>query len=148
MTTVSAGNLLKDIVNDYAFAMNREHDFICEIEDANLCMSSEFFDKMIVELIDNAAKYSEPNTKIYVRTKVNGNMFDITICDKGRGFSKEQIEMIDAYVQFERKSFEQQGAGLGLAIVSKIVHMHKGRLSIKSNENCGTLITISLLICE
>ena len=148
LKTISAGNMIKDIVNDYAFAMGRENDMELEIEESDVCMSSEFFDKMIVELLDNSLKYSQPGSKIYIKTKIAGCMYDITICDTGRGITEEQINMIDAYVQFERKSFEQQGSGLGLAIVSKIVYLHKGTIAINRNYPVGTKIDISLPICQ
>ena len=54
----------------------------------------------------------------------------LSVSDKGRGFSAEQITRIGAYMQFDRKMHEQQGLGLGLAIAKRLVELHGGTFSI------------------
>jgi signal transduction histidine kinase len=66
------------------------------------------------------------------------------IADHGLGMTTDQIAKIGAFVQFERKRYEQQGAGLGLKIVTKIVEKYAGSFSIASTYNQGTTINIEL----
>jgi signal transduction histidine kinase len=64
------------------------------------------------------------------------------VIDKGRGMSAEQIENMGAYVQFNRKVYEQQGSGLGLTVAKQLIEMHGGSLSIQSDVGHGTTVTV------
>ena len=52
--------------------------------------------------------------------------------------------MIDAYIQFDRKINEQQGTGLGIAIVKKIIEIFGGNFQIVSEKNKFTEVTLTL----
>jgi signal transduction histidine kinase len=64
--------------------------------------------------------------------------------DAGRGFSTEQVRRIGAYVQFERKMQDEPGLGLGLAIAKKLADLHGGALSVATNENEGSTVTVKV----
>jgi two-component system, sensor histidine kinase and response regulator len=130
----------------FAERFGRSKDIQLIAEDAAIAMSQEYFDKIIEELLDNAIKYSEPNTPIEMITKVENDYLHLSITDNGRGMSKEQIEQIDAYMQFERKVYEQQGSGLGISIVTKLVDLHRGKFTIDSKLGEYTTISIKLPI--
>jgi signal transduction histidine kinase len=68
--------------------------------------------------------------------------------DSGRGMTEDQINRIDAFVQFDRKTYEQQGLGLGLRIVKKIVELAAGKFLITSIYQQETTIHISLPIVQ
>jgi len=68
----------------------------------------------------------------------------LRISDLGRGFSTEQITKVGAYMQFDRKMQEQQGLGLGLTICKRLTELHGGTLTIQSEPNVSTEITIKL----
>jgi signal transduction histidine kinase len=130
------------IANRYARDNDLEVD--ADINDIAIIMSSESFHKVIEELLDNAFKFSEPNTKIQVNSQLLDTMLNITIKDNGRGMSEKQITNVGALMQFERDVFEQQGVGLGLIISKKLVELHKGKFYINSKEQEGTTIDIYL----
>ena len=130
------------IANRYARDNDLEVD--ADIYDIAITMSSESFHKIIEELLDNAFKFSEANTKVKISSKIVDNMLNITIQDNGRGMSENQIVNIGALMQFERDVFEQQGVGLGLIISKKLVELHKGKFYINSKEQEGTTIEIFL----
>ncbi len=115
-----------------------------EFEHLAVEISTESFHKVIDELIDNAIKFSDKGAKIIVRMSIKNNFMYISIIDQGRGMSKEQIENIGAYIQFERTIYEQQGVGLGLVISKRIVELHDGEFEIHSVEGKGTTISFSL----
>ncbi len=77
-------------------------------------MSEEYFSKIVNELVQNAFKFSEPESPVQVRLAETFNGVEFSVTDQGRGFSTEQIRRIGAYMQFDRKMQEQQGLGLGL----------------------------------
>jgi two-component system sensor histidine kinase/response regulator len=86
--------------------------------------------KIVDELLDNANKFSPSETPVRVSGAINGNYYRICIEDEGRGITQKQIENIGAYMQFDRWFYEQQGMGLGLALVKRLVELHEGELHI------------------
>jgi signal transduction histidine kinase len=69
----------------------------------------------------------------------------LTIEDQGRGIAPEDIERVcERFVQIDRGQFEQQGAGLGLALVRDGVRLHQGTCSIESEPGQGTRVTLTL----
>lgn len=127
---------------------NRADDFRIELEDASIQMPENFFTILMTELIDNAVKYSEAGKPIYVKTKSESDNIVLTIYDSGKGFSKEDLEKIDAYTQFDRDKFEQQGLGLGLAIVMRIIDICNCKIDIESRQNEFTKFEIRIPIAK
>ncbi len=144
--TDEPGAMIHDIVYMIAQNSDRADDISVEGEFEQLAVeiSTESFHKIIDELIDNAIKFSDKGAKIFVRMSVENNFMHISIIDHGRGMSKEQIENIGAYIQFERTIYEQQGVGLGLVISKRIVELHDGVFEISSVEGEGTTISFAL----
>jgi signal transduction histidine kinase len=56
----------------------------------------------------------------------------------------EQIASVGAYMQFDRRFYEQQGSGLGLVIAKRLVELYEGGVIIDSVVNQGTTVTMSL----
>lgn len=139
-------SVLYDIVNTTAYKFNRVEDVDIDdlVDSITIQMSSETFHKVIDEVFDNACKFSAPGTRIKIRTWLEDNYLYITIQDRGRGMSKEQINNVGAYVQFERTIYEQQGVGLGLVIAKRFVELHDGKFFIESEEGLGTKIMIAI----
>lgn len=100
----------------------------------SVAMRQMYFSKIIEEVVDNALKYSLPDSTISIQTNVDKGMFICTVHNTGRHMTPEQIASIGAYTQFDRKIYEQQGSGLGLSIVKKLLEFHSGRLTITSVE--------------
>ncbi len=124
----------------------REDDLEIDISDAFLKAHPDHVKKVLYELIDNAFKYSDPGSRVCIKTFVENNVFTIMISDAGRGMSREYISGIGAYMQFERKFFEQQGSGLGLALSKKVAEFYGGSFKIESDPGKYTGVAISFLI--
>ena len=56
----------------------------------------------------------------------------------------EHIAEVGAYMQFERKIYEQQGSGLGLTVAKRLTQLHRGELNIQSQIGVGTNVEVKL----
>ncbi|MBN1967144.1 MAG: response regulator [Anaerolineae bacterium] len=100
--------------------------------------------KIVEELVDNACKFSEPATPIQVASVVEDGTYRLVISDRGRGMTPEQIDAVGAYMQFERKLYEQQGSGLGLTLALRLAELHGGTLVVESEPQAGTTVQVTL----
>ena len=136
--------VLTKVLDKIASVYNRQNDLNMSIEDTQLPILIEYFNKIISELTDNAFKFSDPGTRIKIKCYNEENFYIIDVMDKGRGMSSEQIANIGAYQQFNRKEYEQQGSGLGLFLAMHLVNLYKGLFNIKSEPGKGTKISVYL----
>lgn len=113
-----------------------------------VAISEEFIKKMVEEVVDNACKFSPENSAIHVTGKVDGAFYVLSVTDTGRGMTAEQIAKVGAYMQFERRIYEQQGIGLGLIICKRLADIHAGGFEIVSVPAAKTVVTIKLPIKE
>lgn len=135
---------LLNIAQEQAQKDGRTNDLLCELGDAVVAVGNRDMRLIINELLENAFKFSKPETQVKLMSSVNNNKFHLTIVDHGWGMTNEQIARVGAFMQFDRKLHEQQGAGLGLKIVTKILEKYDGKLSISSIYNQKTNIDIEL----
>jgi signal transduction histidine kinase len=142
--TDHADSLVREQATAQASHSNRAKDLSLDLADLTVPMAGEYLAKVADELVQNALKFSEPGAPVRVSLKEGFNSILLTVGDKGRGFSTDQITRIGAYMQFERKMNEQQGLGLGLTIVKRLVELHGGAFSIESKKGEGATITAKL----
>lgn len=133
-------------IRSYAQSVNRVNDLVFDIEEAEIALSARHLSIVLREVVDNALKFSPPNKNITISSRIAGSMLSIAIHDLGRGMTTAQIDKIGAFMQFERKSYEQQGAGMGLNIVKKIVELAGGKFSITSFYQQETTVYLTLPI--
>ena len=141
---ISAESIICDVVSFQAEKVQRDKDLRLSLVDSELYIPEDIFIKMIEEIIDNCLKFSSDDTYIEIKSYIENNHYFITFTDYGRGMAEEQIKNIGAYIQFERKIYEQQGTGLGMAIVKKIIKMFRGTFAIESEPNKYTTVIISI----
>ena len=94
----------------------------------------------ISNLIKNALNNSDKGTKVYVNTYDKENKLYIEVVDEGIGISKENIsKILEPFYRVDKnRSRKNGGAGLGLALVLRIMELHKGELKIESEEGKGS----------
>jgi len=100
--------------------------------------------RVFYNVLDNAIKYTSQGGTITISDKINLNKYILNINDTGSGISKEIIDKIfDPFFRGD-SARSTEGAGLGLTLAKKIIENHKGTIAIKSQENKGTSVIISL----
>jgi signal transduction histidine kinase len=137
-------HIISSAARTCADVYDRVGDLLLELQGTALRIAQESLAKLISEVVDNAFKFSKPGTPVHITSMCQDRQFVLHICDRGRGMSAEQIKNVGAYMQFERAFYEQQGLGLGLAIVRRLVELHGGQLEIESILNQGTHVHIRL----
>lgn len=136
--------LTNQIAQEIAKNYNRQSDLKITIENLSLSVAENWLIIIIKELVDNAFKYSFPNTSITIKNCIQGNSCLFFVTNYGRGMTSEQIKNIGAYVQFGREIYEQQGTGLGLSICKRLAELYGGELTIKSIAEKDTIVCITL----
>jgi two-component system, sensor histidine kinase and response regulator len=135
---------VKSILENIASRYKRSDDLETDIKDTTVKMSMEDIAVIIEEIVDNAFKFSNSNTKVSVNIYNDNNNFIMTVSDSGRGLNTEQITQVGAYVQFERGKYEQQGSGLGLTISKKMIELHGGTFNINSVYGKKTVVIATI----
>lgn len=138
------GETLRQEITALAQRLGRSADLIYDFEPAKVAVSERYLTTALRELIDNAFKFSQPGTPVKVMGQIESDRLQVTVQDLGRGMTPEQTAKIGAFMQFDRHLYEQQGVGIGLRIVNKIVEQQKGTFEIVSQVSAGTKIVMSL----
>ncbi len=148
--TLAPGALVTEYCHVKLREENRLQDLVVQTADAPVPISETHLDKILEELLDNALKFSNPGSPIVVSARVNESQrrYVLEVEDRGRGMSAMQVADLAGFVQFERKKHEQQGTGLGLTITRRLADLTGATMSIRSQLNSGTTITLSWPIQE
>lgn len=98
----------------------------------------------LYNLLDNALKFSPPETVVEVRAIDGGSAALVEIANTGPGIPAEDLPHVTEELFRGRDSQGIEGSGLGLALVDRIVRLHGGELAIRSREGQGTVVTVRL----
>lgn len=139
----SAKKVIASVAYDIVKKANRENDLQLELQDATIKVAEEDLKKVVQEIVDNACKFSQIGHPIEITSNTDGNFLTLCIINQGRGMTAAQISQIGAYMQFERKLYEQQGSGLGLIIAKRITELYGGEFSINSIPNQHTIVRMT-----
>lgn len=106
----------------------------------------EKLERIYFNLLSNAFKFTPENGKVTVRlsplTKEDGRWIRFTVANTGSMISVEHIRNI--FDRFYRIDMHHAGSGIGLALVKAFVELHKGTISVESDEKQGTIFTVDL----
>ncbi len=120
-------------------------DILCP-ESIPLKADPPLLEQAVVNLLDNAIKYSEEGSSIQVEATQSDNEFVISVRDHGCGIEKKHLtRLFERFYRVDKaRSRQVGGTGLGLAIVKHIVQAHGGHLSVESVPGKGSLFSIHL----
>lgn len=124
-----------------------DHALELDLPDSCVLVSGDAvrLEQVLNNLVSNAIKYSPAGGAIAVRVKVVDNDAIVLVEDHGLGMTREeQRRMFEPFHRVERLRATAPGVGLGLSVVQKIVHAHKGRLEVDSAPGRGTTFRVIL----
>jgi two-component system sensor histidine kinase KdpD len=102
--------------------------------------------RVLVNVIDNAVKYSPANAAVEIRVQAASGYVEITVADHGMGIPPEDLARIfDKFYRVQRPD-NVTGTGLGLSISKGIVEAHGGFMAAENRPEGGTMITLALPI--
>ncbi|MDR1130906.1 MAG: HAMP domain-containing histidine kinase [Oscillospiraceae bacterium] len=119
-----------------------------KVSSAYIKVEYDLFKTLVLNLIDNAIKAGADD--IEVIGKQSGNRYCVSVSDNGRGMPASELDRItEAFYRVDRsRSRKQHGAGLGLALASRLAGIHGGALHFESEEGTGTIVTFDLASAE
>ncbi len=117
----------------------------CE-EHLEACFDPTLLEQAVVNLLDNAIKYSEPDSAIHLKASLTDSELQIIVEDQGIGIAKKHLpRLFERFYRVDKaRSRKLGGTGLGLAIVKHIAQAHGGQVTVKSTPGKGSAFTIHL----
>jgi two-component system phosphate regulon sensor histidine kinase PhoR len=144
--TIDIHEVVEDAISHVALIVQNRSGMIYKHLDATSVTISANLTNVLINLLDNAIKYSEGSPVIEVRTWTEEKMVAIEIKDEGMGMDTETLQLI-----FEKFYREQsgnvhniKGHGLGLSYVKKIITLLNGTIHVKSKKGKGSTFLIQL----
>lgn len=123
---------------------NKNIEFDIEMDDTDFVGNEALLHHIWDNLLSNAIKFSDEGGEIKIRLKNYSDKIVFTISDKGIGIDEDdQKHIFDKFYQGD-SSHKQEGNGLGLALVKKIIDLENGEISVKNNDDKGCTFTVIL----
>lgn len=120
--------------------------FDTNTEEKIIACDAAKIEKIILNLISNAIKFSNPDGSIFVNLADKGDNVEISVKDNGIGINKNQFnEIFERFKQVDKSlSRNAEGSGIGLSLVKSLVELHGGQVSVESELGKGSTFKIGL----
>lgn len=152
MQVLSLNGLIAEAISDlqpYATRCNAEINFMPAAQHFYISGAKEQFVKVMINLLENAMKYSLTSPKISIVLNAVGRKVELLVADQGIGIPAVYREQI--FERFFRVPqgdvHDMKGYGLGLSYVQEVIEQHGGKVSVSANLPRGTIFTIQLPLC-
>lgn len=143
--------LLDDVISEALRHTDRrrnEHDIRVKSADSFVLVKidARLIMQVIINLVDNAVKYTPPGSTIVIETKVGDGLAAVTVSDNGSGISNESKEHIfDMFYTANNKAADsRRSLGLGLALCKSIIGAHGGTITVSDNQPHGAVFQFTL----
>jgi two-component system phosphate regulon sensor histidine kinase PhoR len=145
---ISLKKVLKSAIKVCTPAANKKDvDLVLETQNSlSPKINPDLLEQAIVNLVDNAIKYTDKKGEVLIRAKIIHDEIEISVKDSGGGIPKKHLPRIfERFYRVDKaRSRDQGGTGLGLSIVKHITQVHGGRVKVDSELGKGS--TFSLYI--
>lgn len=149
LNNVNIVNVIRNIVlsvSDYVESKELKIVFNSNVSEKIIACDLHKIERVMLNLISNAIKFSYPKGVIYVNVIDKGDFVDISVKDNGTGIDKSHLDLIfQRFYQADKSlSRNAEGCGIGLAIVKSIIDLHNGTISVESELKKGSTFKIEL----
>ena len=131
-----------------SLAENKGIDIIfdTDVEEKLMAFDGDKIERIILNLLSNALKFTDRGGKIYVTVKDKVDNIEISVRDTGVGIPDDKKEMIFGRFMQVDKTLKRnnEGTGIGLSLVKSFVELHEGKIILKSEPNIGSEFIIIL----
>lgn len=139
--------ILKDVIGEYRENARHKHQTIIEelkLKQVRILGEPEMFRSMVVNLVDNAIKYTPDGGKILIEAVPNGNFCTFSVRDNGMGISVvEQGRIFERFYRVDKgRSQTIEGTGLGLSIVKHLAELQNAEIWLQSQVNAGSCFSM------
>jgi two-component system phosphate regulon sensor histidine kinase PhoR len=146
---LDTGKLIRDVAAVlHPFALKNGVKVRVEVADnlPEVKADADRLKQVLLNLVDNAIKYSGPKGRVRIRAEVSGQDISVSVVDSGVGIPEgERDRIFERFYRVEKgRSAKHGGRGLGLAIAKHIIEAHGGSISVKSSLNKGSTFTFTL----
>lgn len=133
-------------VVEYAKMKNIQLIYDTDTEEKIMAFDPDKVERILLNFLSNALKYTEPGGTITVTVKDKGESIQLSVKDNGIGIERENLDRIfERFVQVDNSlSRRAEGSGIGLSLAKALVDLHQGEISIDSDLGKGTELTIEL----
>ncbi|MEP0366314.1 MAG: two-component regulator propeller domain-containing protein [Cyclobacteriaceae bacterium] len=130
------------------YALDKEIKLTYEAPDAlDAQMDSDILEKILINLISNALKYTDHGGKVEVKIWEEDNRVNFSIKDNGMGIPENELNRIFERfnsIHHEKDEPAANSAGIGLSLTKKLINLHHGKINVTSKTHEGTLFTFWL----
>ena len=114
-----------------------------------VCIDALRIEQVLINLVGNAAKYSNPQTAIDIDCSFDAAHLTVCVRDEGIGISQQNSgRLFEKYFRDEAVIDRYSGFGIGLYIASAIIREHKGSIHAERNEPAGSTFYFTLPLCR
>lgn len=117
--------------------------------DLNVFADKNRLKQVVINLLTNAVKYTEPGGEIMLSTEQSGQFAKIHVKDTGVGIPSEKIDRIfQPFIQMDDKDSDKSGFGLELSISKKLAALMGGDITVNSKEGVGSVFSVQIPLAE
>ena len=140
---------LDDLLKKFVEAYRSPRVQISKLAPCKIMADAEFLKKMFTAFLDNALRYSPPDTVVKVELTAAQNFAKVKFIDQGIGIAKEDCEKIfDRFYRTDKARTKltdcENSVGLGLSVAKWIADRHDIKISVKSKPGEGSTFTLTI----
>lgn len=141
--------LIEDIVQSFSTHVKKiglRIRFDTNVEEKIVALDLYNFERIMMNLISNAIKFSNPGGIIFIDLLVKDKYIEISVKDEGIGIEKHNLDNIfEKFFQVDKSlNRKSEGTGVGLALVKSLVNLHGGEIYVESTLDKGSIFKIKL----
>lgn len=155
MVLNTSTELLADVIDDAVRHVKQhsgEHSIFVESDDEYILVTADarLIVQVIINIVDNAVRYTPPGSHITIRSCRENNMAVVYIEDNGNGISDEDKEHVfdKFYSGTNRIADNRRSIGLGLYLCKAIIEAHGGTITVRDNNPAGAVFVFTLPLAD